>query len=198
MYRFAVRSVLHPSLDAPLHFCTPVVGGFTDRSAIERHRPEQDKHGGEHANANRMIRRNIYLLVSRGSRVSRYTEANVQTISQPARDGDRSPTRSTPRPSPLRAAKSSASCSPRTRPRPSTTSSSSRSDKFYDGTVFHRVIADFMVQGGDPTGTGRGGPGYRFEDEFKGNPHKHQSAARCRWPTPARTPTAASSSSPTS
>src|SRR5580693_1334235 len=47
-------------------------------------------------------------------------------------------------------------------------------DKFYDGTVFHRVIGDFMVQGGDPTGTGRGGPGYRFEDEFKGNPHKHQ------------------------
>lgn len=37
---------------------------------------------------------------------------------------------------------------------------------FYDGTVFHRVIADFMVQGGDPTGTGRGGPGYRFGDEF--------------------------------
>lgn len=47
-------------------------------------------------------------------------------------------------------------------------------DKFYDGTKFHRVIADFMVQGGDPTGTGRGGPGYRFEDELKGNPHKHQ------------------------
>ena len=37
---------------------------------------------------------------------------------------------------------------------------------FYDGTLFHRVIADFMVQGGDPTGTGRGGPGYRFKDEF--------------------------------
>jgi cyclophilin family peptidyl-prolyl cis-trans isomerase len=37
---------------------------------------------------------------------------------------------------------------------------------FYDGTIFHRVIADFMVQGGDPEGTGRGGPGYRFEDEF--------------------------------
>lgn len=47
-------------------------------------------------------------------------------------------------------------------------------DKFYDGTVFHRVIADFMVQGGDPEGTGRGGPGYRFADETRGNPHKHE------------------------
>lgn len=47
-------------------------------------------------------------------------------------------------------------------------------ENFYDGTVFHRVIADFMIQGGDPTATGRGGPGYRFADEFKGNPHKHQ------------------------
>jgi len=37
---------------------------------------------------------------------------------------------------------------------------------FYNGTIFHRVIADFMAQGGDPTGTGRGGPGYRFADEF--------------------------------
>jgi peptidyl-prolyl cis-trans isomerase B (cyclophilin B) len=45
---------------------------------------------------------------------------------------------------------------------------------FYDGVTFHRVIANFMIQGGDPTGTGRGGPGYRFEDELVGNPLKHE------------------------
>jgi peptidyl-prolyl cis-trans isomerase A (cyclophilin A) len=45
-------------------------------------------------------------------------------------------------------------------------------DKLFDGTIFHRVIPDFMIQGGDPTGTGMGGPGYRFGDETKGSPHK--------------------------
>jgi peptidyl-prolyl cis-trans isomerase B (cyclophilin B) len=44
-------------------------------------------------------------------------------------------------------------------------------DGFYNGTIFHRVIPEFMVQGGDPTGTGRGGPGYRFADEFTKHIH---------------------------
>jgi peptidyl-prolyl cis-trans isomerase B (cyclophilin B) len=45
---------------------------------------------------------------------------------------------------------------------------------FYDGVSFHRVIQDFVIQGGDPTATGRGGPGYKFEDECAGNPLKHE------------------------
>src|SRR5215216_3449486 len=48
-------------------------------------------------------------------------------------------------------------------------------DGFYDGVIFHRIIPDFMIHGGDPTGTGMGGPGYAFEDEF--NDHKVERGA---------------------
>jgi len=52
------------------------------------------------------------------------------------------------------------------------------SDKLFDGTIFHRVIPDFMIQGGDPTGTGMGGPGYHFQDETRNSPHKFDQSGK--------------------
>src|SRR6201987_3739817 len=51
-------------------------------------------------------------------------------------------------------------------------------DPLYDRTIFHRVIPGFMLQGGDPQGTGMGGPGYQFEDETRGSPHRFDKAGK--------------------
>jgi peptidyl-prolyl cis-trans isomerase A (cyclophilin A) len=57
-------------------------------------------------------------------------------------------------------------------------SRSKKGPKLYDGTIFHRVIPEFMIQGGDPEGSGMGGPGYKFADETKGSPHHFKSPGK--------------------
>jgi len=57
-------------------------------------------------------------------------------------------------------------------------SPSKKGEKLYDGTIFHRVIPEFMIQGGDPEGSGMGGPGYRFADETKGSPHSFKEVGK--------------------
>ena len=65
---------------------------------------------------------------------------------------------------------------------------------FFDGSIFHRVIDGFMIQGGDPTGTGRGGPGYQFADEFHGE-LSVRSPIRHPWPSSTRSPPPTSTAS---
>ncbi len=59
-----------------------------------------------------------------------------------------------------------------------TVSGKGGSGPLYNGTIFHRVIPDFMIQGGDPSGTGMGGPGYKFQDETKGSPHQFDKSGK--------------------
>ncbi len=58
------------------------------------------------------------------------------------------------------------------------TTRSKTKEALYNNTILHRVIPDFMIQGGDPQGTGFGGPGYQFEDETKGSPHKFDKSGK--------------------
>ena len=103
----------------------------------------------------------------RGAR-RRATRARAPALSLRARQGKVGRCRP-PRCRPPRA-RSSSSCSTRTRPKTVENFRKLAADGFYDGLTFHRVIKDFMIQGGCPQGTGTGGPGYTFEDEI--NPHK--------------------------
>src|SRR5580698_8715966 len=61
-------------------------------------------------------------------------------------------------------------------------------DRLYDGTIFHRVIPDFMIQGGDPAGTGMGGPGFSSRTRLRDRPASSINRASSRWRTPARIP----------
>ena len=156
---------MHPTLDAPLDLHA---GSWRIHCAQRKqcHRPEQiDRSEG--TDTNRMMRRNTYVYFPATLKRMSKQYPNPPTM---AIDPNKKYTAT------LTTSRGEIVCELFAKEAPKTVNNFVflARDKFYDGTVFHRVINDFMVQGGDPTGTGRGGPGYRFEDEFKGNPHKHQ------------------------